>query len=133
MKSDSDLLLEDYDPSRSPVSYDVMYLPFPYTYGAMFGCYGLIPSFLAMFLFLHLQTQLFPRAESVSRSVVTTSTILYIVYLALDPQVLNTYTAFPRAESDCILRLSATSICPSQTRRETSVRGAGFEATIQSQ
>ena len=30
-------MLEDYDPSRSPVSYDVMYLPFPYIYGAMFG------------------------------------------------------------------------------------------------
>ena len=29
--------MEDYDPSRSPVSYDVMYLPFPYIYGAMFG------------------------------------------------------------------------------------------------
>ena len=31
------VVLEDYDPSRSPVSYDVMYLPFPYIYGAMFG------------------------------------------------------------------------------------------------
>ena len=48
-------LLEDYDPSRSPVSYDVMYLPFPYIYGAMFGWdvpLRVDPLLLAMFLFL---------------------------------------------------------------------------------
>ena len=49
-----------------------------------------------------LQTQLFPRAESVSRSV-----LYRVVYLGLYPQVLNTYTAFPRAQSDFILRLSS--------------------------
>ena len=47
----------DYDPSRSPVSYDVMYLPFPYIpYGAMFGWdvpSRVDPLLLAMFLFLH--------------------------------------------------------------------------------
>ena len=31
------VMLEDYDPSHSPVSYDFMYLPFPYIYGVMFG------------------------------------------------------------------------------------------------
>ena len=46
-------VLEDYDPSRSPVSYDVMYLPFPYIY--MVRClagmspHGLIPSFSLCF------------------------------------------------------------------------------------
>ena len=50
------VVLEDYDPSRSPVSYDVMYLPFSYIYGAMFGWdvpSRVDPLLLAMFLFLH--------------------------------------------------------------------------------
>ena len=43
----SDYSLEDYDPSRSPVSYDVMYLPFVYMVRCLAGMspYGLIPSF----------------------------------------------------------------------------------------
>ena len=52
-------LLEDYDPSRSPVSYDVMYLPFPFIYGAMFGWdvpSRVDPLLLAMFLFLQVMS-----------------------------------------------------------------------------
>ena len=51
------ILLEDYDPSRSPVAYDVMYLPSPYIYGAMFGWdvpLRVDPLLLAMFLFLQI-------------------------------------------------------------------------------
>ena len=53
------VVLEDYDPSCSPVSYDVMYLPFPYIYGAMFGWdvpLQVDPLLLAMFLFYSLAT-----------------------------------------------------------------------------
>ena len=42
------VLLEDYDPSRSPVSYDAVYLPFlVYMVRCLAGMfpYGLIPSF----------------------------------------------------------------------------------------
>ena len=49
------VVLEDYDPSRSPVSYDVMYLPFPFIYGAMFGWdvpLRVDPLLLALFLLL---------------------------------------------------------------------------------
>ena len=53
------VVLEDYDPPRSPVAYDVMYLPSPYIYGAMFGWdvplrpLRVDPLLLALFLFLH--------------------------------------------------------------------------------
>ena len=58
--------------------------------------------------------------------------IIYIVYLGLYPQVPNTYTAFPHAEPDYILRLSATrlykgfGICsrPQQTRLFSSYTAA---------
>ena len=52
-------LLEDYDPSRSPVSYDVMYLPFLFIYGAMFGWdvpLWVDPLLLALFLLLQVMS-----------------------------------------------------------------------------
>ena len=57
------ILLEDYDPSCSPVSYDVMYLPFLYIYGVMFGWdvpLWVDPLLLALFPFLQVMSPVSP-------------------------------------------------------------------------